>query len=206
MTARELLIGTLLFAVAGALGCGGFEVGRQVQAGRNALQTGRPQDAAAYLMQAAETDPSYRTPFRLSQSVLTYLGRAYYELGRDPEAQRTLQAAVQKNRDDHLAHLYLGLTRLRNGDPEGGKREVETSLQGIHQTLEYLAADNVNGIFWDPARRLRANIEHALMNTENLSFFIASAEQIGRDFDEEMDTARRDEGRHRNGRGGGGGD
>jgi hypothetical protein len=44
------------------------------------------------------------------------------------------------------------------------------------------------------------------MTSGNLPLLIASAEQIGRDFDEEMDTARRDEGRHRNGRGGGGGD
>jgi len=98
------------------------------------------------------------------------------------------------------------LIRLRNGDSARGSREVETGLKGIHETLEYLAADNTNGIFWDPARRLRANIEQALMSNGNLPLFIASAEQIGRDFDDEMDTARRDEGRHRNGRGGGEGD
>ncbi|HKY09503.1 MAG TPA: tetratricopeptide repeat protein [Candidatus Binatia bacterium] len=205
MKARHLVAGTLLVAAVSALGCAGIEVGRQVQAGRNALQTGRPQEAAAYLMQAAESEPDYRTPFRLPQSVLTYLGRAYYEIRRDPEAQSALQAALEKNRDDHLAHLYLGLTRVRNGDAPGGRREVEAGLQGIHETLEYLAADNVNGIFWDPARRLRGNIESTLMSADN-PVFVAAAEQVGRDFDEEMDTARREEGRHRNGRGGGGGD
>ena len=206
MKAKQFLIATWLWAGASALGCAGIQVGGQVQAGRHALQTGHPNEAAAYLMQAAETDPSYRTPFRLPQSVLGYLGRAYYETGRDAEAKKVLELAVSKNQDDYLAHLYLGLTKLRNGDSARGTREVETGLNGIDETLEYLAADNVNGIFWDPARRLRGNIEQALMSDANLPLFIASAEQIGRDFDEEMDTARRDEGRHRNGRGGGGGD
>jgi hypothetical protein len=116
-----------------------------------------------------------------------------------------LQAAVQKNREDHLAHLYLGLLRVRSGD-SAGRREAETALKGIHETLEYLSSDNVNGIFWDPARRLRGNIENTLMRADSLPAFVAAAEQVGRDFDEEMDTARREEGRHRNGRGGGGGD
>jgi len=206
MKAKGFLLATCLGVGASALGCAGVQVGGQVQAGRNALQTGRPNDAAVYLMEAADSDPDYKTPFRLPQSVLSYLGRAYYETGRDAEAKKVLEMAVSKNREDYRAHLYLGLVRLRNGDQARGKLEVETSLKDIHETLEYLAADNANGIFWDPAGRLRANIEQALMTSGNLPLLIASAEQIGRDFDEEMDTARRDEGRHRNGRGGGGGD
>jgi tetratricopeptide (TPR) repeat protein len=206
MNTRKFLLAGCLWIGTSALGCAGAHVGQQVQAGRFALQTGHPDAAAAYLMQAADKNPDYQTPFRLPQSVLSYLGRAYYETARDDEAKSALELAVNKNRDDHLAQLYLGLIRLRNGDPARGRRDVETGLKGIHETLEYLAADNVNGIFWDPARRLRANIEQALMSNSNLLLFIASAEQVGRDFDEEMDTARRDEGRHRNGRGGGGGD
>lgn len=206
MTAKAFWIATCLWTGASALGCAGIHVGQQVQAGRNALQTGRPHDAAAYLMQAADSDPDYKTPFRLPQSVLSYLGRAYYETGRDSEAKSALELAVRKNPDDYLAHLYLGLVRLRNGDQTRGRLEVETSLKDIHETLEYLAADNVNGIFWDPAGRIRADIQQALMTHGDIPLFIASAEQIGRDFDQEMDTARRDEGRHRNGRGGGGGD
>ena len=206
MKAKGFLLATCLGVGASALGCAGVQVGGQVQAGRNALQTNRPNDAAVYLMEAADSDPDYKTPFRLPQRVLSYLGRAYYETGRDAEAKKVLEMAVSKNGEDYLAHLYLGLVRLRNGDQARGKLEVETSLKDIHETLEYLAADNVNGIFWDPAGRLRANIEQALMTSGNLPLLIASAEQIGRDFDEEMDTARRDEGRHRNGRGGGGGE
>ena len=37
-------------------------VGGDVQAGRNALQTGRPNDALGYLAPAAEVDPNYKIP------------------------------------------------------------------------------------------------------------------------------------------------
>jgi hypothetical protein len=43
-------------------GCSGFIVGQQVQAGRNALQTGHRETALAYLLPAAETDPNLKTP------------------------------------------------------------------------------------------------------------------------------------------------
>ena len=68
MKTRQFLIGTLLLAAASALGCAGIQVGGQVQAGRKALQTGRPHEAAAYLKQAAENDPTYLTPFRLRKA------------------------------------------------------------------------------------------------------------------------------------------
>ncbi|HEX9787093.1 MAG TPA: tetratricopeptide repeat protein [Candidatus Binatia bacterium] len=131
MKSKRLLIATCLWAAASALGCAGIHVGQQVQAGRNALQTGRPADAALYLTQAAESNPEYRTPYRLPQSVLSYLGRAYYETGRDSEAKNVLETAVNKHQDDHLAHLYLGLIRLRNGDRERGRKNVASGLKGI---------------------------------------------------------------------------
>ena len=48
--------------------------------------------------------------------MLTYLGRAYYETGRDEEARTALEKAVSLNKDDSLAYLYLGLTLLRTGE------------------------------------------------------------------------------------------
>jgi tetratricopeptide (TPR) repeat protein len=89
--------------------CGCSTVGSDVAAGRNALQTGRPNDAVGYLTQAAAADPNYKIPYRVGIGVLTYLGRAYLETGNDTEARRTLEKAVQVYNDDPLAHLYLGL-------------------------------------------------------------------------------------------------
>jgi len=114
MNSRKLLLPGCLTALIFLTGCGG--VGQQVQAGRNALQTGRPEIALGYFRQAAEIDPSYTLPYTLRESVLTYLGRAYYETGNFAEARTTLEKALAKDRDDHAARLYLGLAFIRSGD------------------------------------------------------------------------------------------
>ncbi|HEU4340563.1 MAG TPA: tetratricopeptide repeat protein, partial [Candidatus Binatia bacterium] len=202
-TSRLLLPGCLS-AMIFITGCAG--VGQQVQAGRTALQTGRPSDAVGHLMRAAELDPNYTTHHKLRMSVLTYLGRAYYETGKDAEALNTLEKAVAKNRDDHLAHLYLGLTRLRYGRPEDSRKEVEGGLEGIHGWLEYIASDSFYGIYWDPGRQIRSDIEKTLAGKLNASELAVAAQRIGRELDQELDRARKDESYSRYGRGGGGGD
>ena len=95
-------------------GC--FGVGSDVAAGRNALQTGRPNDAVGYLTRAAAADPNYKLPYRVRASVLTYLGRAYLETGKDTQARQTLEKAVNLDKDDSLAHLYLGIVLLKTGE------------------------------------------------------------------------------------------
>lgn len=205
MKSTKLLTAISLTTLFNVVGCANFRVGQQVQAGRNALQTGRPNDAVASLAQAAEADPGYRIPYRIDEGVLTYLGRAYYETGRDREARSVLEKAVSRNMNDHLARVYLGLTLIRDREQERGRREIEAGLKGIHDDLEYIAADNINGIFWDPARNIRSAIERALAAGPDNSLLVASAAQIGASFDEEIDKARRDEARFRAGRGDGGG-
>jgi tetratricopeptide (TPR) repeat protein len=96
-----------------------------------------------YFSRAADVDPSYKIPYRVPVGVLTYLGRAYYETGKDEEARKTLEKAVSLNKDDSLAHLYLGLTLLRTGDRDRGRKEIEGGLKGIHETLEYIASESV---------------------------------------------------------------
>ena len=91
-------------------GCSG--VGGDVFAGRNALQTGRANDAIVYLSRAAAADPSYKLPYRVRVSVLAYLGRAYLETGQDLQARQTLEKAVNLDKDDPLAHLYLGIVLI----------------------------------------------------------------------------------------------
>ena len=110
-------------------------VGGDVQAGRNALQTGHPNDAVGYLAPAATVDPNYKIPYRVRIGVLSYLGRAYLETGNDTEARRTLERAVQVDNDDPLAHLYLGIALLKTGERERGRKETEAGLRSINDTL-----------------------------------------------------------------------
>lgn len=186
-------------------GCASLQVAGSVQQGRNALHAGQPAAAVSYLRSAADLDPNYRAPDPLRESVLTYLGRAYYEAGNFSEAQTVLEKALANDKDDHMARLYLGLVRLRSGDEDAGRREVESGLKGIYATLESLSTNPLRGMFWDPRRQLRSEIQTVLSGKLAPSEFISAAEWIGSQLDEEVDKARRDEVRDTYGSGGGGG-
>jgi tetratricopeptide (TPR) repeat protein len=181
-------------------GCSG--VGSDVQAGRNALQTGRANDAIGYLTRAADVDPNYKIPYRVHVGVLAYLGRAYLETGKDTEARQTLEKAVNLDKDDPFAHLYLGIAMLKTGERERGRKEIGDGLRAIDDTLEYIAEDRVYGFYWDPGMEIRNDIRKSLAAKLNDAQLTMAGERIGRQFDEEIDIARRDQAR----RGGGGGD
>jgi tetratricopeptide (TPR) repeat protein len=179
-------------------------VGGDVQAGRNALQTRRANDAVGYLARAADIDPNYRLPYRVPPGVLALLGRAYLETGRDKEARQTLEKAVNVDRDDPFAHLYLGIAMLKTGDRERGRQEIEAGLKMIDDTLEYFSEDRVYGIFWDPGMQIRNDIRTSLAAKLDDAQLIMAGEYIGRQFDEEIDKARRDQARGRGGSDSGG--
>jgi tetratricopeptide (TPR) repeat protein len=178
-------------------GCAG--VGSDVAAGRNALQTGRANDAVGYLTRAAEADPNYKLPYRDRPGVLAYLGRAYLETGKNTEALQTLERAVKLDKDDPFAHLYLGIAMVKTGDRERGRKEIDDGLRGIDDTLEYIAEDRVYGLFWDPGMQIRNDTRKSLAAKLDDAQLVMAAERIGRQFDEEIDQARRDEGRSRGG-------
>src|SRR5918994_1186712 len=189
-----LVAGFLLLLISGCSSVGG-----EVQAGRNALQTNRPEAAVAYLASAAQVDPTYRIPYRVPAGVLGYLGRAYLETGRPAEARRTLDKAVKIDPQDPFVPLYLGVALMQTGERDRGRKEVEAGLRGIHETLEHIASDNVSGIFWDPTREIRSNIEKTLGGQLDDSQLEAAAVQIGANFEQEIDEARRDESLSRRG-------
>ena len=205
MKLKKLLMPTCLSALVYVSGCAGIQVAGDVQAGRNALHTGRPHDAVSYFVRGAEVDPAYKIPYRIPVGVLTYLGRANYEIGRDEDARKALEKAVSLNKDDSLAHLYLGLTLLRTGDRDRGRKEIEGGLNDIYETIEYIGADNVYGMFWDPIRMIRSDIEKTLASQLDASQLAVAALRIGRNFETEIDKARRDESLSRRGGGDGGG-
>ena len=178
-------------------GCSG--VGGDVFAGRNALQTGRANDAIVYLSRAAAADPRYKLPYRVRVSVLAYLGRAYLETGQDLQARQTLEKAVNLDKDDPLAHLYLGIAMLKTGERERGRKEIEDGLRAIDDTLEYIATNRAYEVYWDPGMQIRNDIRKSLAVKPDDAQLAMAGERIGRQFDEEIDKAHRDEAR----RGGG---
>ena len=187
-------------------GCAAIQVASEVQLGRNALQTGQPQAAIGYLCDAADLDPDYKTSYSIRESVWTYLGRAYYEVGNFPEARQALEKALSIDKDNPLPKLYLGLTLLRSGEQQLGRRETENGLRGINNLLNHLATSPTNGIYWDPTQQIRSDIQRALGMNEMIqqSEFITAAERVGSQLDEEIDNARRVETNDRYNRGGSG--
>lgn len=179
----------LLFCLAFGFGCSGLEVGRDVQSGRMALQSRRPEEALTYLTRAAELDPNYKLPNRARVGVLTYLGRAYYETGNETKARATLQQALRNDGNDALAHVYFGLTLYRAKDRDQGRKEIETGLNGIHAWLDEVSADGIYGSYWDPAKSIRTAVERTLAGKPEAGEFAASAERIARQFDNEFDRA-----------------
>jgi len=203
MTSERLFVPICFSVLLSISGCSG--VGSDVLAGRNALQTGRPNDAVGYLAQAADADPNYKIPYRVRAGVLGYLGRAYLETGKDKEARQTLERAVSLDGNDPFAHLYLGVAMLKTGERERGRKEIEDGLRVIDDTLEYIAADRVYGFHWDPGMQIRNDIRKTLAAKLDAAQLAMAAERIGRQFDDEIDKARRDEARKGGGGEGGGG-
>ena len=141
MKIATLLTTIWLLPLIAISGCAGLRVAGDVQAGRNALHTGRSSDAVGYFERAAGVDPAYKIPYRIPVGVLTYLGRAYYEIGKDAEARKVLEQSLSLDKEDSLARLYLGLSLLRSGSTDSGRKEIENGLRGLHETLEYIASD-----------------------------------------------------------------
>ena len=199
MNSKNLSLPFWLLASLFLAGCGGLQAGQTVQSGRNALQNGQPEAAVAYFRRAADLDPNYHTPFSRSESVWTYLGRAYYETGNYPEARRTLEQALSIDKDNPVARLYLGLSMLRGGNSERGNQEIQNALKGIQEYLNRMASRPINGVYWDPAREIRSEIQRALTSVSagkpDSSELVVLAQWVGSRVDEEADKVRRDEAR-----------
>jgi tetratricopeptide (TPR) repeat protein len=179
-------------------GCTAYRIAGQVQAGRQALLINDDETALAYFQQAAESFPDYifeSGSFR--EGVWTYLGRAQYQMGRLPDARRSLEGALMVDENDDLARLYLGLTLARGGDRSTALNAIVNGLKGLRGSLEYWNASDPFRAFWDPGRKIRGEIEKALAMIAGKDIdwggLISRAEWVGREMEEEVDRVRRDE-------------
>lgn len=185
-------------------GCAAYRAAGQVQSGRQALLTSNPEAALGYFSQAATTDPYYAASYSLfRQSVWTYLGRSQYLTGRLPEARPSLQKALDLDRQDHMARLYLGLTLARTGDTTQGVKEIAAGLRGLHEWIDYTAGHRLTLGYWDPTGQIRNEITKTLQWIDgkdvDAQSLIASGEWVGKEIEEEIERVRREEQRYFNG-------
>ena len=147
-------------------GCASLQTGGEVQWGRQALLEGNNQAALGYFYSAAQRDPNYvyKTGSSPRQGVWSYVGRSEYLTGRFPDARKNLERAISSNREEDIARLYLGLTLAREGDRQGGLKEIESGMRGINGFLDYInqAQRYSIGQFWDPDRDIRRAIQNNL--------------------------------------------
>ncbi len=126
----------LLLSVCIIAGCSIFQTGGEIQSGRAALLSGKPEVALNHFLRAVEANPNYANDFTpLQEGVWTYLGRAYYDMGKLPEASEALRQALSRNENDFMARLYLGLTLLRQQSTVV-RTEKSFSLQDIMYALK----------------------------------------------------------------------
>ena len=94
-----------------------------------------------------------------------------------------------------MARLYLGLTRVRNGDRANGARDIETGLKGLYDWLEYYESSRPFEAFWDPQREIRSAIEKDLAmisgNRIDWQWLTANSEWLGERMEYEIDQVRR---------------
>jgi tetratricopeptide (TPR) repeat protein len=183
-------------------GCESFKIGGQFQSGRQAFLAKNYEQALTYLQQVAQSNPNYMfESVFYRQGVWNYIGRAQYQMGKFDDALSSLERALSVYRDDHLARLYLGLTRARIGDSANGARDIQSGMKGLYDWLEYYESSRPFEAYWDPRREMRSAIEKDLAmisaNRIDEQRLMANAEWLGQRMEDEIDQVRRQESRQR---------
>jgi tetratricopeptide (TPR) repeat protein len=138
-------------------GCDSFKVAGQFQSGRQAFLAKNYEEALTSFQQVARADPNYIFESGLyRQGIWNYVGRAQYNTGKLLEARKSLERALSVYQDDHLAKLYLGLTRARSDDSANGARDIESGMKGLYDWLEHYESTKPFEAFWDPGREIRS--------------------------------------------------
>ena len=181
-------------------GCDSFKVAGQFQSGRQAFLAKNYEKSLTFFQKVARADPNYIFESGLyRQGIWNYVGRAQYHTGKLLEARQSLERALSVYQDDHLARLYLGLTRARSGDSANGVRDIESGMKGLYDWLEYYESRKPFEAFWDPGREIRSAIEKDLnlisANKIDWPQLIPNAEWLGQKFEDEIDQVRRQESR-----------
>lgn len=196
MNAFSLLVFVYIFVLSG---CASMQSAGEINHGRQAFLIGNNEAALSYFQRAAQSDPDYIYGLPLRQGVWSYVGRSEYATGRLAQARQSLERALSKNQREDVARLYLGMTLARDGDRQGGLKEIDGGMRSIHSWIDNLAETQrfSAGKFWDPQRKIRSEIQLtlALLSTPSVDWdkVIASGEWIGKTVEAENDRALRDE-------------
>jgi tetratricopeptide (TPR) repeat protein len=181
-------------------GCDSFKVAGQFQSGRQAFLAKNYEEALTFFQKVTQANPNYIFESGMyRQGIWNYVGRAQYHTGKLLEARQSLERALSVYQGDHLARLYLGLTRARSGDSANGVSDIESGMKGLYDWLEYYESSKPFEAFWDPGREIRSTIEKELKliaaNKIDWPQLVPNTEWLGQKFEDEIDQVHRQESR-----------
>ena len=164
MKTIRLLIAVALLALSG---CAGFESAGEFTRGRLALVRGDPNGALGNFQSIANAEPQFvARNGPLWESIWTYIGRAYYQSGKYPEAKDALEKGLAQQKGDHMGRLYLGLTLARL--PVAPAKSTGFSVQDIVFALgEGIESERVaalareRGVAFDLSREAEGQLKKA---------------------------------------------
>ena len=164
MKTIRLLIAVALLALSG---CAGFESAGEFTRGRLALVRGDPNGALGNFQSVANAEPQFvARNGPLWESIWTYIGRAYYQSGKYPEAKDALEKGLAQQKGDHMGRLYLGLTLARL--PVAPAKSTGFSVQDIVFALgEGIESERVaalareRGVAFDLSREAEGQLKKA---------------------------------------------
>ena len=179
-----------------------FQTAGEFAAGRGEFLAKNYETALVHFEKVARADPDYVfISVSFSESVWTYLGRCQYRLGKLTQAQKSFERALTINGDDHLARIFNGLARVREGDDANGFRDLERGLRGLHDWIDDENQRGISEAAWDPGKELRDEIAAMLKTfstgSRDKQRLIESSEWIGRKLEDEIDQVRREESQSR---------
>jgi len=191
---QTVLISGLLFVLS-VCGCAASQAAHQIQEGRLALITGKPEIAAQHFERAVALD-SKSSDSLLQESAWTYLGRAYYGSKNYSLARQALDRALAQNNDEDMARLYLGLIGVRGEVNEISRQQVQAGLQGVYNRVDYIKRFTASGQFWDRSGQLSAELKELIkeVSAQDVEWnsVIPRIEQSCLKIEDEFDQARRD--------------
>lgn len=128
---------------------------------------GDPNGALGNFQSIANAEPQFvARNGPLWESIWTYIGRAYYQSGKYPEAKDALEKGLAQQKGDHMGRLYLGLTLARL--PVAPAKSTGFSVQDIVFALgEGIESERVaalareRGVAFDLSREAEGQLKKA---------------------------------------------
>lgn len=155
---------SLVFLLAG---CANVEVGWDIDRGRRYLMMREPQRALVEFQKIAELEPDYDiTSFgTFPESIWTYIGRAYYDLGQLGPARMALERSVKEG-SAIFGYIYLGLVQMRQGEPDQGLQNALIGLRRLQGWFQKLEATDGFARYWDRRRIVRSETARLIARIE----------------------------------------